>query len=398
MIAALGFGLGSLVALLTAGSWRRASLLALVAAAWAAATYAARRTGPAGVGFLLLILGLVGLPAGALGLRHLLVAGLTGTALAGLLCLVAALVLLVQGAAILLAVTPRWRRLLWLPAGLAVLLLVVYPLSCAAIATNIPPTELSSRTPADLGLTYQEVQLETDDGVGLAGWYIPSTNRAAVILLHGAGDSTRSDVLAHAAVLAGHGYGVLLMDARGHGHSGGRGMDFGWHGETDVRAAVDYLAGRAEIQPGRLAVVGLSMGAEQALTAAGSDQRLGAVVAEGATKRVLADNGWLPSHPGRYINLAIDWLLFEACRLLGDAEPPPPLKDAVVATAPRRVLLITGEKVPDEARAAAYFQQAAPENVTLWEVRGAGHTAGLATAPREWEERVVGFLDSALGL
>ena len=56
----------------------------------------------------------------------------------------------------------------------------------------------------------------------LAGWYAPSRNGAAVVLLHGAG-STRSNVLDEAVVLAEHGYGVLMLDARGHGESAGRG-------------------------------------------------------------------------------------------------------------------------------------------------------------------------------
>jgi hypothetical protein len=32
----------------------------------------------------------------------------------------------------------------------------------------------------------------------------------------------------------------------------------------------------------------------------------------------------------------------------------------------------------------------------LWEIPGAGHTGGLETRPREYERRVIGFLDEAL--
>jgi hypothetical protein len=44
------------------------------------------------------------------------------------------------------------------------------------------------------------------------------------MLLPGAG-STRTAVLAQAAVLARHGYGAILVDTRGHGRSGGHAMD-----------------------------------------------------------------------------------------------------------------------------------------------------------------------------
>ena len=77
--------------------------------------------------------------------------------------------------------------------------------------------------------------------MALSGWYVPSRNGAAVVLLHGAG-STRSAVLPHAVVLADDGFGVLLYDARGHGRSQGRAMDFGWYGDLGVAAAQVWTA------------------------------------------------------------------------------------------------------------------------------------------------------------
>lgn len=78
------------------------------------------------------------------------------------------------------------------------------------------------------------------------------------------------------------------------------------------------------------------------------------------------------------------------------AEPPLSLRDAVVAIAPRPILLITAGNRAVEATAADYFAAAAPATVSIWEVEGAGHTAGLTTAPAEWEQRVVEFLDETL--
>src|SRR5438045_978113 len=82
---------------------------------------------------------------------------------------------------------------------------------------------------------------------------------AAAVLLHGA-SSTRSNVLAHADVLARHGFGVLLFDARGHGRSGGRAMELGWYGDRDIAAAVSYLEARTDVARGRIGAVGMSMG------------------------------------------------------------------------------------------------------------------------------------------
>ncbi|HET9974429.1 MAG TPA: alpha/beta fold hydrolase [Streptosporangiaceae bacterium] len=143
----------------------------------------------------------------------------------------------------------------------------------------------------------------------LSGWYIPAHADAAVILLPGAGE-TRTAVLGQAAVLARHGYGALLVDTRGHGRSAGHAMDFGWWGDRDVAAAVSFLARQPRIQAGKIAVLGESMGGEQALAAAGSDPRIRAVVAEGAEGQQLADRGWRPHDITGIIDRGMEWVQY----------------------------------------------------------------------------------------
>lgn len=62
--------------------------------------------------------------------------------------------------------------------------------------------------------------------------------------------------------------------------SGGKAMDFGWNGDGDIIAAVDFLVARPEFDPSRIAVFGLSMGGEGAIGAAATDSRISAVVAD----------------------------------------------------------------------------------------------------------------------
>jgi pimeloyl-ACP methyl ester carboxylesterase len=223
---------------------------------------------------------------------------------------------------------------------------------------------------------------------------VPSRNGAAVVLAHGAG-STRSAVLDHAAVIARHGYGVLLYDARGHGRSGGHAMDFGWYGDADVSAAVSYLARRPGVDASRIAAVGLSMGGEEAIGAAASDRRIAAVVAEGATTRVPADKAWLPYDAVGLVKRGEAWVTYSVAGLLTDAERPMPLHDAVRAVAPRPVLLVEGAQ-EDEIATGRALRAASPANVELWPLPDTAHTKGLRTHPGEWERRVVGFLDAAL--
>jgi len=43
-----------------------------------------------------------------------------------------------------------------------------------------------------------------------------------------------------------------------------------------------------------------------------------------------------------------------------------------------------------------WFRAASPATVHLWVVPHAGHTQGLATAPRAWAVHVISFLTTAL--
>jgi uncharacterized protein len=397
LMAVQGAAFAALVGLDGSALWRALRVLAVLAITLAAVALI-RRAGRTGRGGTALVLGIAGTVTGAgIGGVYLAKVGLSVMTAAGLVALVTGIWMLVWGASMLIRSIPGWWRLLALPAGLLILGFVLYPLTMAVNLTNRPATPLGSATPADRGLAYQDVAFRTSDGIRLSAWYVPSTNGAAVVLLPGAG-STRSAVLGHAVVLARHGYGVLLLDTRGHGRSEGHAMDAGWYGNLDIAAAVSYLERRPDVRGARIGAVGMSMGGEQAIVAAGADPRIRAVVSEGTTGMQLADHGWLSHYGVRgTITKGIDWVTYEAADLLSSADRPMSLRNAIRAAAPRPVLLIAGGNQTDESIAGRFFQAASPTTVQLWVVPGAGHTAGLATHSAEWEARVTAFLDRALG-
>ena len=173
-------------------------------------------------------------------------------------------------------------------------------------------------------------------------------------------------------------------------------MDFGWWGNQDLAASVSFLGRQPGVQAGKIAVLGESMGGEQALAAAGSDARIRAVVAEGATGQQLADHGWLPRGVDGALTRGMEWVMYTAAGLISGAPRPMSIPDAIRAAGGRPTLIIAAGSVADEPVAARWFRAASPATVQVWVVPHAGHTQGLAIAPRAWEAHVIGFLDAAL--
>jgi pimeloyl-ACP methyl ester carboxylesterase len=304
----------------------------------------------------------------------------------------AAVSLFTVAVVLLLRTTRRWGRLILLP-WLGVVLVAVYSTSIA-FAAAYPPRPAAGEPPS--GAT--SASMTAADGTALTGWYIPSRNGAAVVLRHGAG-STASHTIAQARVLQDAGYGVLLTDARGHGASGGQAMALGWNGEADIPAAVDYLEDRAEVDPRRIAIVGLSMGGEEAIGAASIDQRICAVVAEGATGRTAADKAWLVEEYGiaGVVQQGLDIVTYALIEVLTPAPRPASLVDSLAEADRTPFLLIAAGDVHDEELVARRLERIDPSRVSIWVAPGAAHTHALQSSPEDWASRVVGFLDESFG-
>jgi len=344
-----------------------------------------------------LFFGVAGLVVGiGIGLRWLR-AGAVGSAMVlGLLALVAGILLVGWGLA---RIGPNLRS--WAVVALRTFLvllvaLVVWTLTPAVIATNVPPITHGTG-PEEFDIGARDVRFMAEDGTELFGWYVPPTESKMAVLRHGAG-STASAVLPQARVLVDNGYGVLLTDARGHGSSAGTGMDFGWYGEADIAAAIDFLTAQPEVDPDRIVLVGLSMGGEEAIGAVAADGRIAAVVAEGASARTEADKAWLADVYGwrGWVQIRLEWVQYTLTDLLTPATKPGSLAESAGAASPRPILMIAAGNVIAESNAAQHVQAAAGGNVSVWAVPGADHTGGLAVAPQNWEATVIAFLDAAI--
>ena len=176
----------ALVAVLLAadGSPLGRAVRAVAAAAMTGlAAWLMTRSGRTGRGAVALVAGIAGTVTGAGIASAQAKASISVTLLAALVALVAGVILLGLGGVLLVRAVPGWWRLLAVPAALALLVFVLFPLTIAVNATNRLPDTREPLTPASRGLAYRDVILRTSDGVPLAAWYVPSRNGAAVVLV-----------------------------------------------------------------------------------------------------------------------------------------------------------------------------------------------------------------------
>ena len=146
--------------------------------------------GPAVRAFGSLAGGTLGVACGAaLGVAPLLISGPSATTLHGVATLIAGLFLLVIGATTLLVRLPGWRRLLVIPLALLLVQFAIVPVAGGVFGVNQPRTPAIAEPP--MGAI--EVSMTTADEMTLSGWYTPSGNGAAVIVLPGSG-GTRADL------------------------------------------------------------------------------------------------------------------------------------------------------------------------------------------------------------
>jgi dienelactone hydrolase len=172
-------------------------------------------------------------------------------------------------------------------------------------------------------------------------------------------------------------------------------MLWGWYGDSDTRAAVDYLMTRSDVVDGRIGAMGMSMGAEEAIGAAADDSRIRTVVAEGCTARGARDEGDPAQGVGGWLIRYFDWTTAQAADLMTSAHRPTKLRDAIAVAAPRPLFIIAAGTQPAEIDAAHVFQSAA-DSVEVWIAPDAGHTTAYDIYPDEWETRVIDFLDRTL--
>jgi pimeloyl-ACP methyl ester carboxylesterase len=240
-----------------------------------------------------------------------------------------------------------------------------------------PPRRPSGPPPALPGL--RGVTFTADDGVPLAGWWVPARNGAAVVVAHG-WSGNRAQLLPQVAPLAEQGFGLLLLDLRAHGESGGSRCLMGDAERRDVAAAVAFAAAQPGVRA--VGVVGFSIGA---LAAAGAAQA-GAPIASLVLESPHLGAGRLVAHDyGRWGALSRAFAAWRFRREGAGLDAEPVLE---ACRREPRPLVVVGERddeVPED-EVAALRATCGEENVYI--VPGGGHGGWVGAALDGLRERM----------
>ncbi len=257
------------------------------------------------------------------------------------------------------------------------------------------------RTPATYSLPFTEVIFPSASGPStqIFGWVVPADRpKGLVLLCHGI-DSAAHAMLPKAAMLRRHGYSSLLFDFRGTGRSTGDFVTLGYREAEDVLGAIAYLESAEELRNLPVFAIGESMGGSAVIRAAAESERISALVSEStyatlsdALRQRLKVTGPFAPQIARHCER------ISAERYDIDIADVSPERD--IARISGRPLLIIHDNLDvlcTRAETDRLFCAAhAPKE--RWDVPYAPHTFAFMVAPREYERRVVDFLDRAVEL
>jgi fermentation-respiration switch protein FrsA (DUF1100 family) len=153
--------------------------------------------------------------------------------------------------------------------------IVVYIMQDRMLYLSGVPGRTLIMTPTDIGLDYQDVSIETSDGVTLHGWFIAGQSSRVLLFFHGnAGNiSHRLDSIRQFQDL---GLSVFIIDYRGYGQSEGRTTERGMY--RDANAAWRYLIEDRGLVASDIIVFGRSLGASVASRLAAQYKPLALIV------------------------------------------------------------------------------------------------------------------------
>ncbi|MBL7069283.1 MAG: alpha/beta hydrolase [Candidatus Omnitrophica bacterium] len=252
-----------------------------------------------------------------------------------------------------------------------------------------PRRYITSVTPQDLNLNFEDLSLTTSDGIDLAAWLIPNKDSDAVIIVCHGYPADKGDVLQFASFLKDD-YNLFFFDFRCMGKSGGTYSTIGDKERLDLAAAITYLKKRGF---NKIGAFGFSMGGAVIIMVNSPDIKAAVTDSAFANLESLVHTaygnlGWLrfpfvfftKVHSRLFLNL--------------DIKSVSSLKSMKELKFP--ILLIHAES--DEIVSvdnALLLHSANPESA-LWIIPGALHGQTYSIMPEEYENKILSFFKTHL--
>ncbi len=154
-------------------------------------------------------------------------------------------------------------------------------------------------TPAQVGLDYQDLWIETSDGERLHGWLVKAETHAPLLLFFHGNAGNIGDRVENVALLVRAGISVLIFDYRGYGKSSGKPTEEGVY--TDGLAVYEYAVKTLGYGPQNIVLFGRSLGAAVAAHLASRVEVAGVILESAFTN--LKDLAWVhyPFIPGKFL-------------------------------------------------------------------------------------------------
>jgi dipeptidyl aminopeptidase/acylaminoacyl peptidase len=225
----------------------------------------------------------------------------------------------------------------------------------------------------------------------LAGWFIPPTNGATVLIAHGT-NSDRSTMLPELRLLSAAGFGVLALEWPGMGGSAGV-IRWDDQARDALSAAIDWLARQPGVNPERIGGLGFSIGGYMMTQVAATDPRLRAIVIEAAPPNF---EDYLQVHHSHW-GIVARVPARRALRGSGLLDSGATAGGLVARISPRPMLFLGGTRDTEVPQALVRrLYAAAGEPKSLWIVEGADHGDYAAVAGVAYARRLTDFFGQLL--
>jgi hypothetical protein len=223
------------------------------------------------------------------------------------------------------------------------------------------------------------------------GWFFPGLKSAPTIMLCPAYESSRGELVTLASALQDQQYNVFLFDFSAQGSSAGR-STLGFREVAELRAAMDAVANRGDVDANRFGLWGVNLGAYVALSEATSDRRVRAIAVESAYNQPEEMVGFFVARSGLgSFHLITGIAEFEFHLLNSEYRKVPPLTARIgKLSGVAQLYLESPEDSILAATTTKIFQASPPPHELV--VLGKGNYAGmLDDEKRNYENRIVSF-------